>query len=153
MRRAASFTLILALAFSALAVPARAAEVPRFDAGRPGPVDAKAVIVMDMANGDVLYERDADLVIPPASLTKIMTMMLALDAVDAGRIALSDRISITRQDATLPYRSSLMYLQEGMSVPFDDLLRGMAVISGNDAALTVARVLAEIGRASCRERV
>ena len=90
----------------------------------------------------MLYERDADLVIPPASLTKIMTMMLALDAVDAGRIALSDRISITRQDATLPYRSSLMYLQEGMSVPFDDLLRGMAVISGNDAALTVARVLA-----------
>jgi D-alanyl-D-alanine carboxypeptidase (penicillin-binding protein 5/6) len=95
-----------------------------------------------MANGDVLYERDADLVIPPASLTKIMTMLLALDAVDSGKIALTDRISITKQDATLPYRSSLMYLQEGMSVPFDDLLRGMAVISGNDAALTVARVLA-----------
>ncbi len=95
-----------------------------------------------MANGDVLYEHAADLVIPPASLTKIMTMMLALDDVDSGRVALTDRIDITHDDATLPYRSSLMYLQEGMHVPFEDLLRGMAVVSGNDAALTVARVLA-----------
>jgi D-alanyl-D-alanine carboxypeptidase (penicillin-binding protein 5/6) len=94
-----------------------------------------------MANGDVLYEHAADLVIPPASLTKIMTMMLALDAVDSGRVALTDRIDITHDDATLPYRSSLMYLQAGMHVPFDDLLRGMAVVSGNDAALTVARVI------------
>ncbi len=126
----------------ALVSAAWAAESPRFNVAAPPPVDARSVIVVDMANGDVLYEHDADLVIPPASLTKIMTMMLALDAVDEGRVALTDRIAITKQDATLPYRSSLMYLQEGMSVPFDDLLRGMAVISGNDAALTVARVLA-----------
>ncbi len=137
MNRLASFLLVLVPGTSVFA-----SEVPVFKNGRPPAVDARAVIIIDMANGDVLYERDADLVIPPASLTKIMTMMVALDAVDAGKIALTDRISITKQDATLPYRSSLMYLQEGMSVPFDDLLRGMAVISGNDAALTVARVLA-----------
>lgn len=137
MNRSGALCLALALGTSAFA-----AEVPVFRNGRPPAVDAKAVIVIDMANGDVLYERDADLVIPPASLTKIMTMLVALDAVDSGKIALTDRISITKQDATLPYRSSLMYLQEGMSVPFDDLMRGMAVISGNDAALTVARVLA-----------
>ncbi|OHD26938.1 MAG: hypothetical protein A2Y38_21045 [Spirochaetes bacterium GWB1_59_5] len=137
MNRLAAFLITLVLGTSVFA-----AEVPVFKNGRPPAVDARAVIVIDMANGDVLYERDADLVIPPASLTKIMTMMVALDAVDSGKIALTDRISITKQDATLPYRSSLMYLQEGMNVPFDDLLRGMAVISGNDAALTVARVLA-----------
>lgn len=137
MNRTGALFFALALGASSFA-----AEVPVFRNGRPPAVDAKAVIVIDMANGDVLYEQDADLVIPPASLTKIMTMMVALDAVDAGKIALTDRIRITKQDATLPYRSSLMYLQEGMSVPFDDLLRGMAVISGNDAALTVARVLA-----------
>jgi len=137
LNRSATFLLALVIGTSVFA-----AEVPVFKNGRPPAVDARAVIVIDMANGDVLYERDADLVIPPASLTKIMTMMVALDAVDSGKIALTDRITITKQDATLPYRSSLMYLQEGMSVPFDDLLRGMAVISGNDAALTVARVLA-----------
>ncbi len=119
-----------------------AAEAPGANASRPAAVDARSVIVVDMANGEVLYERDADLVIPPASLTKIMTMMVALEAVDSGRVGLSDRVLITKDDVTLPYRSSLMYLQEGMSVPFDDLLRGMAVISGNDAAKTVARVLA-----------
>jgi len=137
LNRSAALLLFLALGTSVFA-----AEVPVFRNGHPPAVDARAVIIIDMANGDVLYERDADLVIPPASLTKIMTMMVALDAVDSGKIALTERISITKQDATLPYRSSLMYLQEGMSVPFDDLLRGMAVISGNDAALTVARVLA-----------
>ncbi len=123
-------------------VSASAAETQGLNASRPADVDARSVIVVDMANGEVLYERDADLVIPPASLTKIMTMMVALDAVDAGRVNLTDRVLITREDVTLPYRSSLMYLQEGMNVPFDDLLRGMAVISGNDAAKTVARVLA-----------
>jgi len=137
LNRSAALLLFLVLGTSVFA-----AEVPVFRNGHPPAVDARAVIIIDMANGDVLYERDADLVIPPASLTKIMTMMVALDAVDSGKIALTERISITKQDATLPYRSSLMYLQEGMSVPFDDLLRGMAVISGNDAALTVARVLA-----------
>ncbi len=127
-------TISTALAF--------ASDVPRFDVGRPAAVDASSVIIIDMAQGDVLYERDADAVIPPASLAKIMTLMVALNAVDSGRISLTDRIDITKADVTLPYRSSLMYLKEGMRVTFDDLLRGMAVISGNDAAMTVARVLA-----------
>jgi D-alanyl-D-alanine carboxypeptidase (penicillin-binding protein 5/6) len=128
------------LSFSSVA--AFASDVPRYEVVRPAPVDARSVIVVDMAQGDVLYELDADTVIPPASLTKIMTLMVALNAVDSGRVSLADRIEITRADVTLPYRSSLMYLKEGMKVTFDDLLRGMAVISGNDAAITVARVLA-----------
>ncbi|MCP5454187.1 MAG: D-alanyl-D-alanine carboxypeptidase [Spirochaetaceae bacterium] len=140
IRRPVAAALAAALFLPCLS--ASAAETQGLNASRPADVDARSVIVVDMANGEVLYERDADLVIPPASLTKIMTMMVALDAVDAGRVNLSDRVLITREDVTLPYRSSLMYLQEGMSVPFDDLLRGMAVISGNDAAKTVARVLA-----------
>jgi serine-type D-Ala-D-Ala carboxypeptidase (penicillin-binding protein 5/6) len=125
-----------------LSLPAFAADSPRFEIHAPPPVDARSVIVIDMANGDVLFEHDADVVIPPASLTKIMSMMVALDAVDAGKVALDTRIPILWDDVHLPYRSSLMYLREGMRVPFDDLLRGMAVVSGNDAARTVARVVA-----------
>jgi len=125
-----------------LNVPAWAADSLVYGVQVPPPVDAKSVIVIDMANGDVLFEHDADAVIPPASLTKIMSMMVALDAVKAGRISLDTRIPITWEDVHLPYRSSLLYLREGMNVPFDDLLRGMAVVSGNDAAKTVARVVA-----------
>lgn len=130
--------LLLALLLNA---PVRAADSLAFGVQIPPPVDAKAVIVIDMANGDVLFERNADAVIPPASLTKIMSMMVALDAVAGGRISLDSRIPIVWDDVHLPYRSSLLYLREGMNVPFDELLRGMAVVSGNDAAKTVARVV------------
>ena len=141
MRRHNAFLGLLFAVFAAGFASTASAQAIRFDVPAPPVVDAKAVAVIDMANGDMLYEQNADMVIPPASLTKIMTMMLALDDVDSGRVSLADRIEITHDDATLPYRSSLMYLEEGMHVPFDDLLRGMAVVSGNDAALTVARVL------------
>jgi D-alanyl-D-alanine carboxypeptidase (penicillin-binding protein 5/6) len=111
--------------------------------GIPAPpmVDALSVAIVDAARGEVLYARDADRPIPPASLTKLMTMRVALQAIDQGRISLSDIVTIRREEVTLPYGSSLMYLQAGMRVPFDDLLRGMAVISGNDAAMAVARTL------------
>lgn len=109
----------------------------------PPKVDAKSIMIIDMAKGEVLFEQNPDEIIPPASLTKIMTMNLALDAVEQGKIKLDDNIIITKEDVSLPYRSSLMYLKEGMIVPFEDLLKGMAVISGNDGANTVARVLAD----------
>lgn len=133
---------LLILALGLLASAGASAQSPRFIVPDPPAVDAKAVVVVDMANGDVLYENNADVVIPPASLTKIMTMMVALDAVDHGVLSLDTRVEIAREDVNLPYRSSLMYLREGMSVPFDTLLRGMAVVSGNDAAMAVARTIA-----------
>ncbi|HAE21502.1 MAG TPA: D-alanyl-D-alanine carboxypeptidase, partial [Spirochaetaceae bacterium] len=104
--------------------------------------DARAIALIDFAKGDMLFSLNPDEAIPPASLAKLMTMHVALKAVDEGRVGLYDIIPILREDTALPYGSSLMYLRPGMRVPFDDLLRGMAVISGNDAALTVARVLA-----------
>lgn len=135
---------LAALAAIGLLAAFQAASAEGAEAGFPAPprVDAKAIAVIDFAGGDVLYAQDADEAIPPASLTKLMTMQVALNAVQAGRVRLSDLILIRKEEATLPYGSSLMYLQEGMRVPFDDLLRGMAVISGNDAAFAVARVLA-----------
>ncbi len=129
-----------ALLLCLLVQPARA-EGPWPELPSPPRVDARAIAVMEFATGELLYAQAADEPIPPASLTKLMTMHVALNAVAQGRVSLGDRITIRREEATLPYGSSLMYLQEGMRVPFDDLLRGMAVISGNDAAFTVARVL------------
>lgn len=138
---ASSRLALLCLAFLASAAAA-SAEGAWPEVSAPPKVDARAIAVIDFANGEILYAFNADEPIPPASLTKLMTMQVALNAVDQGRVSLRDRITIRKEEATLPYGSSLMYLREGMRVPFDDLLRGMAVISGNDAAFAVARVLA-----------
>jgi serine-type D-Ala-D-Ala carboxypeptidase (penicillin-binding protein 5/6) len=118
------------------------AEAPRFEVPPPPPGDARGIALIDFAKGDLLFSLNPDEAIPPASLAKLMTMHVALKAVDEGRLGLYDPIPILWEDTALPYGSSLMYLQPGMRVPFDELLRGMAVISGNDAALTVARVIA-----------
>ena len=102
---------------------------------------ARWFAILDFARGELLFALNPDEPIPPASLTKLMTMRLALEAVKNGKIRLDDIVDIRHEEVNLPYGSSLMYLQAGMRVPFDDLIRGMAVISGNDAALAVARVL------------
>lgn len=133
---------LIAAAALTLAINAWASEAARFRVPPPPPVDAKSVLIVDMAKGDILFSIDPDALIPPASLTKIMSMKVALDAVASGTISLSDRIEILPADVNLPYRSSLMYLKPGMRVTFDDLLRGMAISSGNDAAMAVARVVA-----------
>jgi serine-type D-Ala-D-Ala carboxypeptidase (penicillin-binding protein 5/6) len=107
-------------------------------------VNARSAIMIDAVSGEVLYERNPDAVIPPASLTKLMTIHLAYKAVEAGRADLDALVPIYSQDCTpeLPYRSSLMYLEAGMRVTLRELLEGMAVPSGNDAAFAVARYLA-----------
>ncbi len=97
---------------------------------------------MEFARGELLYAREVDSSISPASLTKVMTMHLALQAVEAGRIGLDEAFEIERRDVALPYGSSLMYLKAGMRVPFRDLILGMAVMSGNDAALAASRLMA-----------
>lgn len=132
----AFFLIAAGLASLAAETPARWPEVPL-----PPSVDARSVAIIDLARGEVLYALNPDEPIPPASLTKLMTIRLALEAVKNGRINLEDIVDIQPEEVNLPYGSSLMYLQAGMKVPFDDLIRGMAVISGNDAALAVARVL------------
>lgn len=96
----------------------------------------RAAILVNLDSGRILYEKDADSPIPPASLTKIMTMFLALDAVKAHRLRLDARIRIPAQATTVG--GSSMHLNTGDMVPLARLLAGMAVVSGNDAATAVA---------------
>ncbi|MBU0934334.1 MAG: D-alanyl-D-alanine carboxypeptidase [Spirochaetes bacterium] len=107
----------------------------------PANLDAEAVVIMDFARGEILYEKNADKIIPPASLTKLMTLHVMYEALDRGELSRDTRIPILWEDVTLPYDSSLMYLQAGMSVPVIDLMLGLAVISGNDAARAVSRYM------------
>lgn len=96
----------------------------------------QACLLVNLGTGKILYQKNADVQIPPASLTKIMTMFLALDAVKNGKIKLNQKIRISREAAATG--GSAMHLAAGDRIPLIRLLSGMAVASGNDAAMAVA---------------
>ncbi len=101
---------------------------------------SRSALLLDATSGETLYEKDADLEIPPASLTKLMTMHVTLEAVEAGRVSLDDAVALPRQTWAInqPWGSSLMFLAPGQTVTLRELLLGLAVASGNDAAVAVA---------------
>ncbi|WP_245535026.1 D-alanyl-D-alanine carboxypeptidase family protein [Leadbettera azotonutricia] len=105
---------------------------------------SKAAVLMDSSTGTLLFYKNPDEEIPPASLTKLMTMHLVLREAEAGRLSLSKKISPPRQSwaRNQPSRSSLMHLAEGQELTINDLMLGLAVPSGNDAAVAVALQLA-----------
>ncbi len=110
------------------------AEVPELD------LYAKAAIICDVSNGCVLYEKNADLIIPPASLTKLAVMYVAETDMAAGRASENDLVRLP-QDCwaiNMPPDSSLMFLAEGQKVTLRELMLGLAVPSGNDAAYAIA---------------
>jgi serine-type D-Ala-D-Ala carboxypeptidase (penicillin-binding protein 5/6) len=103
-------------------------------------VQAEAAVLLDYETGTLLYEKNGGRLIPPASLTKLMTMHLILREVDAGRLTLEQRFDVPPEAfwKNLPSGSSLMFLEPGQSPTVEDLLLGLAVSSGNDAAIAAA---------------
>lgn len=102
-------------------------------------IAAGSAILLDADSGRVLFQQDTDKSIPPASLAKVMAMFVALDAVRAGLTSLDAPVVVSAQAAAMG--GSRMHLKEGETVTLDDLLKGMAVSSGNDAATAVAEHL------------
>ncbi|MEM7528636.1 MAG: D-alanyl-D-alanine carboxypeptidase family protein [Pseudomonadota bacterium] len=107
----------------------------------PTPVQAApyAGIVMDMRSGAVYYARSADRRQHPASLTKMMTLYLAFDAVEKGQIGLDQRVRVSRHAARQP--ASKLYLRKGQRVRIRDLIRATAIKSANDAAMVLAEAI------------
>lgn len=102
-------------------------------------LQAKALLLVNLGTGKILFERNADKQIPPASLTKIMTMFLTLDAVKAKKISINQKTRISSHAAHTG--GSAMRLSGGEEVPVVRLLAGMAVASGNDAATAAAQLV------------
>ncbi|MBQ9405653.1 MAG: D-alanyl-D-alanine carboxypeptidase [Desulfovibrio sp.] len=96
----------------------------------------RAAILMDMNTGRILFEKNADMPIPPASLTKVLSLFLILDAVTTKKIKLNERIRITSSAANVG--GSSMHLRVGERVPVRALITGAAVASGNDAITALA---------------
>ena len=99
-----------------------------------------SAILIDAATGSILYEKNADAVIPPASMTKLVVMYVVFQEIATGRISLDDIVPLPPESwaVNAPPQSSLMFLAEGQTVTLRELLLGLAVASGNDAAVAVA---------------
>ncbi|MBO5137577.1 MAG: D-alanyl-D-alanine carboxypeptidase [Spirochaetaceae bacterium] len=99
-----------------------------------------SAILIDASNGCILYEKNADEIIPPASMTKLVVMYVVFQEIETGRISLQDIVPLPPESWAInaPPMSSLMFLGEGQNVTLEELLLGLAVASGNDAAIAVA---------------
>jgi D-alanyl-D-alanine carboxypeptidase (penicillin-binding protein 5/6) len=133
------FAFVFLLAFSAFATQA-ASIVPS-----PPQLAAKAYFLVDAQSGAVLAEHKADMPLPPASLTKMMTSYVLAKEIAEGRINESDMVTVSENSWSqnpLFNGSSLMWIEPGKDVSIEDLQRGIIISSGNDATVAVAEHVA-----------
>lgn len=112
---------------------------PQIADAKTGCLNVRSAILIDTSDGKVLYEQNADSSIPPASVTKIITLYLVFEAIREGRVHLWDKVKISSRAAGTG--GSRMCLRAGQEVPLEELIKGMAVASGNDACVAVAEHL------------
>lgn len=133
MRRKTEFVCVLLLFSLCLVAP------PNSQASINQDVNARSAILVEMESGRVLFEQNADRLIAPASITKILTLYLVFDAIRQGRVRLSDKVKVSGRAACTG--GSRMGLKAGTLVSMEELIRGIAVVSGNDACVAVAEYI------------
>ena len=126
-------TLLLVSLSLALCLPARGAE-PELE------LESPSAILMDAATGTVLFEQDADTPMEPASVTKVMTLLLVMEALDRGEISMDDRV--VASEAAAAKGGSQVYLEPGEEMSMDEMLKSVVVASANDCATALAEHLA-----------
>ena len=101
---------------------------------------SKSAVLMDVSTGQVLYEKNSHEKLPPASVTKVMTMLLIVEALDSGKIKLDDQVQVSETASSMG--GSQIFLEPGEIQKVDTLLKGIAVASANDACVAMAEHLA-----------
>jgi D-alanyl-D-alanine carboxypeptidase (penicillin-binding protein 5/6) len=104
---------------------------------------ARAAFVTDVTTGTVLLNKNADEALPPASMSKLMTLYLAFEAIRDGRLSMEERLPVSQH--AMSYGGSTMFLNTQDRVKVEDLLRGIIVLSGNDACAVIAENLSPDG--------
>ena len=132
MKRAAGFLAALVLVWG-LAAPCWGVELT---------LTSHAALLMEKTTGQILYAQNEHEARPPASVTKIMTVLLTMEAIDSGRIALDDMVTVSAYAAGMG--GSQVFLAEGEQMSVDDLLKAVCVSSGNDAAVALAEHVAGV---------
>lgn len=105
---------------------------------------ANAAYVIDQTTGTVLLAKDADKPLPPASMSKLMTLYMAFEAIRDGRLSLDERLPVSAH--AMSYGGSTMFLNTQDRVRVEDLIRGIVVLSGNDACAVIAEALSPDGK-------
>ena len=97
---------------------------------------ARSAILLEAGTGTILLAKDGDSPLPPASMSKLMTVEVIFQAIREGRLSLDDRFPVSREASRMG--GSKMFIREGANVRIEDLLRGIIILSGNDACIAVA---------------
>ena len=131
MKRMGCMVLVLVLILGVLPRQARAVELD---------LDGKSALLMDVATGTILYEKNAHEALAPASVTKVMTMLLIMEAIDSGKIGWDDMV--TASESAAAKGGSQIYLKVGETMSVSDMVKSIAVSSANDCACAMAEHLA-----------
>ena len=123
--------IALILTLTWIALPASAVELE---------VAGKSAVLMDVATGTILYESNAHERLAPASVTKVMTMLLIMEAIDSGKTAMTDMVTASEEAAAKG--GSQIYLKAGETMSVSDMLKSIAVSSANDCACAMAEHIA-----------
>lgn len=135
-------SLSLMIILSILLLPAgilTSAKEEESKGGGVNSIEAKSYLLMEPISGKILYENNVDEKFAPASVTKIMTMLLTMEAVDSGKIKLDDKVTCSENAKKMG--GSTMLLDTGEVRTVEELLKGVAIASGNDAAVALAEYL------------
>ncbi|MDQ0655308.1 D-alanyl-D-alanine carboxypeptidase (penicillin-binding protein 5/6) [Paenibacillus sp. W2I17] len=135
----ASF-MTLCILLSLMASTALAEETPKGAGAADLAPSARSAILMDADTGTVIYEKNSHDQLPPASITKIMTMLLTIEAIDSGKLKLTDKVRASEYAASMG--GSQIFLEPGEEMTVDDMLKGIAMASGNDASVAMAEKIA-----------
>lgn len=131
--------LLIGIVTLCVSGPALAAEKPTTNTSELAP-NAKSAILIEMNTGSVIYEKNKDEQLSPASMTKIMTMLLIMEALDKKQITMEEKVRTSEYAASMG--GSQIFLEPGEEMTVEQLLRGIAIGSGNDASVAMAEKLA-----------
>ena len=131
MKRILSALLVCVLLFGTLVIAAAAEETG---------IPAKSAVLMELSTGKVLYEQNAHEALPPASVTKVMTLLLVMEALDRGQIGWEDMV--TASETAAAKGGSQVYLKVGEQMTVRDMVKAVAVSSANDCACALAEHIA-----------
>ncbi len=130
------FFYVLAIALLFIPIVSVHAEQPKVELA----TEARSAILIERDTGAILYEKNAYEPLPPASMTKIMTMLLVMEVIDQGKLKRDERVRASEYAASMG--GSQIFLEPGEEMTVDDLLKGVAIGSGNDASVALAERIA-----------
>ena len=139
MKRIVAFCLSAILLFIGVCIQATASEdmsAPTITENASLEIDAKSAILMEAQTGTILYEQNAEEALPPASVTKIMTLLLVMEAIEQQKIGIDDMVTISQYAASMG--GSQVFLEEGEQFTVSELLKCTVIASANDAAVALA---------------